>query len=88
MASGAHGTLYIGVTSDIAARVTQHREGRGSEFCREYGCTRLVYVERHGGIEEAIRREKQMKRWKRQWKLRLIRAGNPEWRDLFEDVLA
>jgi putative endonuclease len=48
----------------------------------------LVYVERHGGIEDAIRREKQMKRWKRQWKLRLIRAGNPEWRDLFVDLLA
>lgn len=88
MASGAHGTLYIGVTSDIAARVTQHREGRGSVFCREHGCTRLVYVERHEEISDAIRREKQMKAWKRQWKLRLIRAGNPDWRDLFEEVLA
>ncbi|WP_241557143.1 GIY-YIG nuclease family protein [Croceibacterium ferulae] len=87
MAYTAHGTLYVGVTADIAARVTQHREGRGSVFAREHGCTRLVTIERHEGIADAIRREKQVKAWKRQWKLRLIRAGNPDWRDLSEDLL-
>src|SRR4051812_3317084 len=67
MTNGAHGTLYIGVTSNLAARVTQHREGRGSEFCARYGLTRLVHAERHDDIRDAIVREKAMKKWKRQW---------------------
>lgn len=86
MTNAAHGTLYIGVTADLAARVTQHREGRGSEFCAKYGLTRLAYAERHADIREAIAREKAMKKWKRQWKLRLIRQQNPDWLDLFEDI--
>lgn len=86
MTNGPHGTLYIGVTSDLAARVYQHREGRGSEFCREHGLTRLAYAERHQDIRDAIVREKAMKKWKRQWKLRLIRQHNPDWRDLWEDI--
>ncbi len=86
MTNAAHGTLYIGVTADLAARVTQHREGRGSEFCAKYGLIRLAYAERHADIREAIAREKAMKKWKRQWKLRLIRQQNPDWRDLFEDI--
>lgn len=86
MTNGPHGTLYIGVTADIAARVHQHREGTGSEFCRKYGLTRLVYVETYPTIEEAIAREKAMKRWKRQWKLRLIRKANPDWDDLWEVI--
>lgn len=88
MSNGAHGTLYIGVTANIAARVYQHRAGTGSEFCREHGLTRLVYVERHERIEDAIAREKAMKRWKRAWKLRLIRQVNPYWEDLFEQINA
>ena len=79
MSNGPHGTLYVGVTSDLAARITAHRDGRGSEFCRRYGLTRLVYVEHHATIAEAIVREKAMKRWKRQWKLKLIRRQNPDW---------
>ena len=63
MTNGPHGTLYIGVTAHLAARITQHREGHGSEFCREHGLTRLVYVERHEDIREAIVREKRMKDW-------------------------
>ena len=63
-----------------------HREGRGSEFCRKHGLTRLVYAERHDDIHDAIAREKAMKRWKRQWKLRLIRRDNPDWNDLFETI--
>lgn len=86
MANGPHGTLYIGVTADLAARVFAHREGRGSEFCRKYGLTRLVYAERHEAITDAIAREKAMKRWKRQWKLKLIRQNNPDWLDLFETI--
>ena len=88
MTNAAHGTLYIGVTANLPARVTQHREGRGSEFCREHGLIRLVHAERHEEIEFAIVREKRMKDWKRQWKLRLIRQHNPDWRDLFDELNA
>ena len=88
VSNGPHGTLYIGVTADLAARITAHRDGRGSEFCRKHGLTRLVYVERHDTIEDAIGREKAMKRWKRQWKLKLIRGQNPAWQDLFELINA
>jgi putative endonuclease len=88
MTNGPHGTLYIGVTADLAARVFAHREGRGSEFCRKHSLTRLVYAERHEAITDAITREKAMKKWKRQWKLRLIRQDNPDWLDLFETINA
>lgn len=86
MTNGPHGTLYIGVTAHLPARITQHRAGRGSEFCREHGLTRLAYVERYEDIRDAIAREKAMKRWKRQWKVDLICRQNPHWRDLFEDI--
>ncbi|MEO6091984.1 MAG: GIY-YIG nuclease family protein [Novosphingobium sp.] len=86
MTNAPHGTLYIGVTANLPARITQHREGNGSEFCRQYGLTRLAYAERHDDIRDAIAREKAMKKWKRQWKLRLIRQQNPDWRDLYEDI--
>src|ERR1700712_646576 len=81
MTNGPHGTLYIGVTAHIAERITQHREGRGLVFCKQHGLTRLVYSERHEEITSAIQREKAMKAWKRAWKLRLICARNPDWRD-------
>ena len=80
------GVLYIGVTADIAARMMQHREGKGSAFVRRYGLNRLVLVERHDTIEDAIAREKAMKAWKRDWKIELIEKSNPNWRDLFEDI--
>lgn len=86
MTNAAHGTLYIGVTANLAARIHQHRQGTGSEFCAKYGLTRLAYAERHADIREAIAREKAMKKWKRQWKLKLIRAQNPDWRDLWDDI--
>jgi putative endonuclease len=79
----ASGTLYIGVTANIAARVTQHRDGTESDFCREHGLTRLVYVEVHPRIDEAIAREKALKAWKRSWKLNLIGQANPDWDDLY-----
>jgi putative endonuclease len=63
MTNRPNGVLYTGVTADIAARATQHREGQGSQFCRRYGLTMLVYIERHASIEEAIAREKTIKAW-------------------------
>lgn len=86
MTNAPLGTLYIGVTADLAARVFAHREGSGSEFCRKHGLTRLVYTERHETITDAIAREKAMKRWKSQWKLKLIRMDNPDWLDLFDMI--
>jgi len=83
MTNRSSGTLYIGVTANIAARVTQHREASGSDFCREHGLTRLVYVERHERIEDATGREKAVKAWRRSWKLNLIGRANPDWDDLY-----
>ena len=81
-----HGTLYIGVTADLAARIIAHRSGAGSRFVKRYNLRRLVYVERLGNINEAIAREKQLKHWDRAWKIRLIEEQNPEWMDLFESI--
>ena len=86
MTNGPYGTLYIGVTTDIAARVWQHKEGTGSKFCKRYGLDRLVYAEQAPTIEEAIAREKAMKAWKRAWKIKLIEEVNPTWEDLFERI--
>ncbi|MBB3035345.1 GIY-YIG nuclease family protein [Alteriqipengyuania lutimaris] len=88
MTNAPHGTLYIGVTANLPARMMAHREGRGSEFCRKWSLTRLVYLEHYDRIEDAIKREKSVKRWKRQWKLKLIRRDNPDWNDLFETINA
>ena len=88
MTNGPSGTLYIGVTASLAARVYQHRVGNGSDFCRQHGLVRLVYAEPHDDILSAIEREKAMKAWKRAWKLNLIGKANPEWRDLFDEILS
>ena len=77
LASKPNGTLYVGVMSDIVRRIHEHRTGEGSEFVEEYDVTRLVHLERFDDIEEGIRREKQLKAWKREWKLELIRDYNP-----------
>jgi len=87
LASGRNGTLYIGVTSNLIQRTWQHREHVISSFAERYGVARLVHYELHGTMEHAIVREKQLKKWNRAWKLRLIEQGNPEWRDLWEDIL-
>jgi putative endonuclease len=84
LASKPNGTLYVGVTNDIVRRVHQHRTGEGSAFVDEYDITCLVHLERFGDVEAAIRREKQLKAWTREWKLDLIRDHNPTWRDLYE----
>ena len=82
LASRKHGTLYIGVTNNLRVRLELHCSGKGSEFVRKYGVTRLVYVEEYSSPEEAIRREKQLKNWHRDWKIRLIEENNPDWSDL------
>ena len=87
MADRYGGTLYIGVTANIAARVWAHREGRGSKFCARYGLTKLVYAEAAPTIYEAIQREKSMKKWNRAWKIELIERANPDWTDLFETII-
>ena len=86
MASRRNGTLYIGVTSDLAKRVWEHREGRIDGFTKRYGCKVLVWFSVFGSLESAIRREKQMKEWQRAWKLRVIEEMNPDWNDLFESI--
>lgn len=87
MTNRPRGVLYVGVTTDLAARVDQHRRGEGSAFCRKYNLHRLVLAEEHGEIDFAIAREKALKVWKRDWKIELIEAGNPEWRDLFKFIM-
>ncbi|MDT7535564.1 GIY-YIG nuclease family protein [Sphingobium sp. SA2] len=84
MTNKPRGVLYVGVTSSLHARVDQHRRGVGSDFRRQYNLHRLVLVERHDHITEAIAREKAIKAWKREWKIRLIEEANPEWRDMFD----
>ena len=84
LASRKRGTLYIGVTSNLARRVSEHRKGRGSRFVKQYRVTRLVYAEPHEEIENAIQREKTMKEWRRAWKVMLIESVNPEWNDLYD----
>jgi putative endonuclease len=82
LASRRHGTLYIGVTNNVRTRLEQHRCGRGSEFVKKYGIHMLVHVEEFASPQEAIAREKQLKSWHRDWKIRLIEENNPDWSDL------
>lgn len=77
-----NGTLYIGVTNDLVRRLDEHREGNGSEFANKYGLTRLVYCEEYFTSLDAISREKQLKNWKRQWKIDLIEETNPSWDEI------
>jgi len=86
LASKRNGTLYTGVTNDLLSRVSDHKEGVGSNFTRKYGVTWLVWFEFHETIESAIQRETSIKRWRRKWKLDLIEAKNPDWQDLFEEL--
>ncbi len=83
MTDRTNGTLYTGVTSDLARRVWEHREGVADGFTKRYELKRLVYVEAHPDIRSAIQREHNMKHWPRAWKVRLILAANPNWDDLY-----
>ena len=82
LASRRYGTLYIGVTNNLRTRLEQHRTAHGSEFVKKYGVYRLVHVEEFSSPQEAIQREKQLKNWRRDWKIRLIEENNLDWSDL------
>lgn len=86
MASTPKGTLYIGVTSNLVQRVWQHKQDLVEGFTRRYGVKMLVYFESHDTAEHAIVREKQLKKWRRAWKVELIEESNSEWRDLYDTI--
>jgi putative endonuclease len=87
LASHYQGTLYCGVTSDLAKRVWEHRNDVVEGFTRRYGVHQLVWYEQHATMEFAIAREKAIKEWKRAWKIRLIERDNPRWRDLYPEII-
>ena len=87
MASRRNGTLYTGVTSDLPGRVWEHREGVLDGFTKRYAVKMLVWYEAFDDIRDAIQREKTIKKYSRAWKINLIEAMNPQWRDLYEDIV-
>ena len=87
LASKRNGTLYVGVKSDLAVRVWQHRNDIVEGFTKQHGVPMLVYFELHDDMESAIVREKRLKKWNRAWKLRLIEEMNPDWNDLYGSIL-
>jgi putative endonuclease len=88
LCSKRNGTLYTGVTSDLAKRVYEHKNNLVDGFTKKYNVHRLVWYEVHGFWESAFQREKQIKKWKRAWKLNLIEQNNPSWDDLYESICA
>ena len=86
LASQRNGTLYIGVTSNLVQRIWQHKNDVFEGFTKEYGVHMLVWFELHDDMENAIIREKRLKKWNREWKLRLIEEKNPEWKDLYDSI--
>jgi putative endonuclease len=80
------GTLYVGVTNDLVRRVYEHREGAVKGFTKQYGLKQLVHFEKYDTPRSAIQREKNIKHWKRTWKLDLVNSSNPQWRDLYKDI--
>jgi putative endonuclease len=88
LASRRHGTLYVGVTNSLERRIAEHRGGEVEGFTRRYGVARLVWMQVFGEITHAITFEKRVKRWRREWKVRLIEADNPKWDDLYEQMMA
>lgn len=87
LVSDRYGTLYTGVTSNLIKRVWEHREGIVEGFTKKYGIKHLVWYETHATALSAITREKQIKKWNREWKVRLIQKENPNWRDLYEELI-
>ena len=87
LASGKNGTLYIGVTNDLLRRVYEHRESVVEGFTKRHGVKRLVHFETYDSVETAIRREKALKAWLRNWKIALIERDNPDWNDLYEGLM-
>lgn len=88
LASGHHGTLYVGVTRELQRRVEQHRSKETPGFTKRYGVDRLVYFQGFGDVNDAISYEKRLKRWRRDWKVRLIEETNPHWEDLYLHMMA
>jgi putative endonuclease len=88
LASRPNGTLYLGVTNDLGKRIWQHKQDLVEGFTKKYGVKTLVWFEQTESIESAIVREKQIKKWKRDWKVELIEMKNPQWRDLYEEIAA
>ncbi|WP_456393833.1 GIY-YIG nuclease family protein [Nitratifractor sp.] len=78
-----HGTLYIGISSDLPKRIAEHKSHAVEGFSKRYGLDKLVYYELHSDMRSAIEREKQLKKWKREWKIQLIEEDNPQWEDLY-----
>ena len=87
LSSQKNGTLYIGVTSNLVKRVWEHKNKKVDGFTKKYEIHHLVYFEQHNNPESAIKREKQIKKWNRLWKIRLIEKKNPQWEDLYQDIL-
>ena len=87
LASEKRGTLYLGVTSNLVKRIYEHKEGIVEGFTQEYGVKTLVYYEMHETMELAIAREKKLKKWKRDWKIALIEKLNPDWSDLYGEII-
>jgi putative endonuclease len=87
LASRPGGTLYVGVTNDLIRRIFEHREGVVRGFTKRYGVKMLVYYEEHATVEAAIQREKNIKHWSREWKIDLILSMNPDWRDLYDEIV-
>ncbi len=87
LTSKKNGTLYIGVTNDLVKRVYEHKQKLMDGFTKDYNVHSLVYYEHYSEIDEAILRERQMKKWNRKWKIRLIEEKNPDWKDLYNEIL-
>lgn len=87
LANRYRGTIYVGVTANLAQRVSQHRAGTGSEFASRYDLTCLVHAEEYPTVDEAIAREKALKKWRRKWKIDLIEQANPQWDDLYDHLI-
>ena len=87
IASQRNGTLYTGVTSDLIKRIWEHKNKLVEGFTKKYRVYRLIYFELHPDMDSAITREKQIKKWNRKWKLRLIEEHNPDWNDLYQELL-
>lgn len=86
LASRRHGTIYIGVTNDLVRRVYQHKNKLTKGFTSQYGVARLVWFEAYDDITAAIEREKELKKWRREWKINLIERDNPDWNDLYDEI--
>jgi putative endonuclease len=87
LASVPYGTLYVGVTGNLVGRVGEHKEDLRDGFTQKYGVHMLVWFEEYGDVHDAIRREKNIKKWRRAWKIELIEKMNPEWKDLFSGII-